>query len=74
MHMHTVRHITAALIAAALITACGKEAPPPAPKAEAPKPERRDRSQHRSFARDWIWKDAIKRADAIRRYEQQMFA
>jgi branched-chain amino acid transport system substrate-binding protein len=38
MHMHTLRHITAALIAAALITACGKDAPPPAPKAEAPKP------------------------------------
>ena len=38
MHMHTLRHVTAALIAAALITACGKEAPPPAPKAEAPKP------------------------------------
>ncbi len=38
MNMHTLRHVTAALIAAALITACGKEAPPPAPKAEAPKP------------------------------------
>jgi len=37
MHMHTLRHVTAALIAAALITACGKETPPPAPKAEAPK-------------------------------------
>ncbi|MGV3627509.1 MAG: branched-chain amino acid ABC transporter substrate-binding protein [Betaproteobacteria bacterium] len=37
MHMHTLRHITAALIAATLITACGKETPPPAPKAEAPK-------------------------------------
>ena len=36
--MHTLRHVCAALIAAALITACGKEAPPPAPKAEAPKP------------------------------------
>ena len=38
MHMHTVRHITAALITAILLTACGKETPPPAPKAEAPKP------------------------------------
>ena len=37
MHMHTVRHITAALITAILLTACGKETPPPAPKAEAPK-------------------------------------
>jgi branched-chain amino acid transport system substrate-binding protein len=37
MHMHTLRHIAAALIAAALMTACGQEAPPPAPKAEAPK-------------------------------------
>jgi branched-chain amino acid transport system substrate-binding protein len=37
MHMHKLRHVTAALIAAALITACGKETPPPAPKAEAPK-------------------------------------
>ncbi len=38
MHMHIVRHITAALITAMLLTACGKETPPPAPKAEAPKP------------------------------------
>ncbi len=37
MHMHTLRHVTAALIAAVLMTACGKEAPPPAPKVEAPK-------------------------------------
>lgn len=37
MHIHSLRHVTAALIAATLITACGKEAPPPAPKAEAPK-------------------------------------
>lgn len=37
MHMHTLRHVTAALIAAALMTACGKEEPPPAPKAEVPK-------------------------------------
>jgi branched-chain amino acid transport system substrate-binding protein len=36
MHMHTLRHVTTALIAAALMTACGKEEPP-APKAEAPK-------------------------------------
>ena len=38
MPMQTRRHVIAALIAAALATACGKEAPPPAPKAEAPKP------------------------------------
>ncbi|MBY0271230.1 MAG: branched-chain amino acid ABC transporter substrate-binding protein [Burkholderiales bacterium] len=37
MHKYTLRHVTAALIAATLMTACGKEAPPPAPKAEAPK-------------------------------------
>lgn len=37
MHKHTVRHITAALISAALLVACGKETPPPAPKTEAPK-------------------------------------
>lgn len=37
MHTHTLRHVTAALIAATLMTACGKEEPPPAPKAEAPK-------------------------------------
>lgn len=37
MHMHTRRHIIAALIATALMAACGQEAPPPAPKAEAPK-------------------------------------
>jgi branched-chain amino acid transport system substrate-binding protein len=37
MHMQTLRHVTAALIAAALLTACGKEEAPPAPKAEAPK-------------------------------------
>jgi branched-chain amino acid transport system substrate-binding protein len=36
MHMHPLRHVTAALIVAALMTACGKEAS--APKAEAPKP------------------------------------
>jgi branched-chain amino acid transport system substrate-binding protein len=35
--MHTLRHVTIALIAATLMTACGKEEPPPAPKAEAPK-------------------------------------
>lgn len=38
MPMHKSRHALAALLAAALITACGQEAPPPAPKAEAPKP------------------------------------
>lgn len=38
MHKHTIRNAAAALIAAALLAACGKEAPPPAPKAEAPKP------------------------------------
>ena len=38
MPMQTRRHVIAALIAAALAAACGKEAPPPAPKAEAPKP------------------------------------
>jgi branched-chain amino acid transport system substrate-binding protein len=34
--MHTLRHVTAALIAATLMAACGQETPP-APKAEAPK-------------------------------------
>lgn len=38
MPMQTRRHVITALIAAALAAACGKEAPPPAPKAEAPKP------------------------------------
>lgn len=38
MHIHTVRHVAAALIAAALLAACGKEATPPAAKTEAPKP------------------------------------
>ena len=38
MPMHKPRHALAALLAAALIAACGQEAPPPAPKAEAPKP------------------------------------
>jgi len=38
MHKHTIRHAAAAMIAAALLAACGQEAPPPAPKAEAPKP------------------------------------
>jgi branched-chain amino acid transport system substrate-binding protein len=33
----TLRHAAAALLTAALLTACGQEAPPPAPKAEAPK-------------------------------------
>jgi branched-chain amino acid transport system substrate-binding protein len=37
MHIYSLRHVTAALIAATLITACGKQEPPPAPKAEAPK-------------------------------------
>ncbi len=38
MPMHKSRRTLAALLAAALIAACGQEAPPPAPKAEAPKP------------------------------------
>jgi len=38
MQMHKPRLAFAALVAAALITGCGQEAPPPAPKAEAPKP------------------------------------
>lgn len=38
MHKHTIRSAVAALSAAALLLACGKEAPTPAPKAEAPKP------------------------------------
>ncbi len=37
MPKHTIRHAAAALITAALLAACGKETPPPAPKAEAPK-------------------------------------
>lgn len=37
MPKHTLRHAAAALLTAALLTACGQEAPPPAPKAEAPK-------------------------------------
>lgn len=37
MHTHTLRHVTAALVAATLMAACGQEAPPPAPKAEAAK-------------------------------------
>jgi branched-chain amino acid transport system substrate-binding protein len=37
MQMHTMRHAVTALIVTALLAACGKEAPPPAPKAEAPK-------------------------------------
>lgn len=36
MHTHTLRHVTAALIAATLMAACGQETPP-APKAEAAK-------------------------------------
>ncbi|MGE0557585.1 MAG: branched-chain amino acid ABC transporter substrate-binding protein [Burkholderiales bacterium] len=36
--MHTLRHAAAALLAAALMTACGQETPKPAPKAGAPKP------------------------------------
>jgi branched-chain amino acid transport system substrate-binding protein len=38
MHKHTLRHATAALIAAVVLAGCGKEAPPPAPKAAAPQP------------------------------------
>ena len=37
MQMHTMRHAVTALIVTALLAACGKEAPPPAPKTEAPK-------------------------------------
>ena len=37
MQMHTMRHAVTALMVTALLTACGQEAPPPAPKAEAPK-------------------------------------
>jgi branched-chain amino acid transport system substrate-binding protein len=37
MQMHTIRHTVTALIVTALLAACGKETPPPAPKAEAPK-------------------------------------
>ncbi len=38
MPMHTLRHVTAALLAAVLMAACGQEAPQqPATKAEAPK-------------------------------------
>ncbi|MDP1674112.1 MAG: branched-chain amino acid ABC transporter substrate-binding protein [Burkholderiales bacterium] len=37
MQMHKTRHTVVALIAAVLLTACGKE-DPPAPKVEAPKP------------------------------------
>jgi branched-chain amino acid transport system substrate-binding protein len=37
MQMHTMRHTVTALIVTALLAACGKETPPPAPKAEAPK-------------------------------------
>lgn len=38
MHKHSIRHAAAAFAAAVLLAACGQEAPPPAPKAEAPKP------------------------------------
>jgi branched-chain amino acid transport system substrate-binding protein len=38
MQMHKMRHAVTALIVTALLAACGQEAPPPAPKAEAPKP------------------------------------
>jgi branched-chain amino acid transport system substrate-binding protein len=37
MHKHPIRSIAVALTAALLVAACGQEAPPPAPKAEAPK-------------------------------------
>ena len=37
MHKYSIRPVVAALMAAVLVVACGKEAPPPAPKAEAPK-------------------------------------
>lgn len=37
MHKYPIRPVVAALMAAVLVVACGKEAPPPAPKAEAPK-------------------------------------
>ncbi|MBX3662936.1 MAG: branched-chain amino acid ABC transporter substrate-binding protein [Burkholderiales bacterium] len=38
MQIHKIRHTVAALFAATLLAACGKEEPPPAPKVEAPKP------------------------------------
>lgn len=39
MQIQTLRHFTAALVAAALLAACGKETPPPpAPKVATPKP------------------------------------
>ncbi len=37
MQIHKMRHAVTALIVTALLAACGQEAPPPAPKAEAPK-------------------------------------
>lgn len=37
MHKYPIRPVVAALMAAVLVVACGKETPPPAPKAETPK-------------------------------------
>ncbi len=37
MHKHPIRTAAVALSAALLVAACGQDAPPPAPKAEAPK-------------------------------------
>jgi branched-chain amino acid transport system substrate-binding protein len=37
MHKHPIRTAAVALTAALLVAACGQDAPPPAPKAEAPK-------------------------------------
>ena len=38
MHMHTLRHLSVALLSSALIAGCGKDTPPPAAKAVAPAP------------------------------------
>ena len=38
MHMHTLRHLSVALLSSALIAGCGKDTPAPAAKAVAPAP------------------------------------